>query len=149
MSEMISDEQWAFQVVTNHEEQYSIWPEHKEIPEGWMAVGSPGTKEECLDYIERVWTDMRPRSLRVEMRNSQTDPLQGIEGGEKTQDEIRSAIEETLSRHEDRVEEYADGRPELFGWFLARVLEAMEEDEANPDDVRAHLDAQLPDIYAE
>ena len=26
-----------------------------------------GTKEQCLEYIEKVWTDMRPKSLRDEM----------------------------------------------------------------------------------
>ncbi|WP_339413596.1 MbtH family protein [Pseudomonas sp. EA_35y_Pfl2_R5] len=53
-----------FLVVVNHEEQYSIWPDYKEVPEGWRAVDKQGTKEECLAYIESVWTDMRPLSLR-------------------------------------------------------------------------------------
>jgi MbtH protein len=54
-------------VVINHEEQYSIWPEYKEIPNGWTAAGKSGTKQECLDYIKEVWTDMRPLSLRKQM----------------------------------------------------------------------------------
>lgn len=53
-----------FNVVVNHEEQYSIWPDYKAIPNGWRAVGKSGNKKECLDYIEQVWTDMRPLSLR-------------------------------------------------------------------------------------
>jgi uncharacterized protein YbdZ (MbtH family) len=53
-----------FLVVFNHEEQYSIWPEGREIPLGWTAEGTVGTKDECLAHIERVWTDMRPKSLR-------------------------------------------------------------------------------------
>ena len=57
----------VFQVVVNHEEQYSIWPDYKEIPKGWRAVGKSGFKKECLDYIEEVWTDMRPLSLRHHM----------------------------------------------------------------------------------
>ena len=57
----------VFQVVVNHEEQYSIWPDYKEIPQGWRAVGKSGFKKECLDYIEEVWTDMRPLSLRRHM----------------------------------------------------------------------------------
>ena len=48
----------------NHEEQYSIWPADREVPLGWKAVGKQGTRQECLDYIEEVWTDMRPLSLR-------------------------------------------------------------------------------------
>jgi MbtH protein len=54
-------------VVVNHEEQYSIWPEYKEIPKGWRAVGKIGPKAECLAYIEEVWTDIRPLSLRKHM----------------------------------------------------------------------------------
>ena len=33
------DENTEFQVVANHEEQYSIWPDYKAIPAGWRAVG--------------------------------------------------------------------------------------------------------------
>jgi MbtH protein len=54
-------------VVIDHEEQYSIWPADREIPPGWKAEGTEGTKQECLDHIERVWMDMRPLSLRKEM----------------------------------------------------------------------------------
>lgn len=53
-----------FRVVVNHEEQYSIWPTHKEIPNGWRDVGKEGLKTECLAYIAEVWTDMRPLSVR-------------------------------------------------------------------------------------
>ncbi|MES2820923.1 MAG: MbtH family NRPS accessory protein [Pseudomonadota bacterium] len=57
-----------FLVVVNHEEQYSIWPDYKALPEGWRAVDQQGSKEECLAYIETVWTDMRPLSLRQAMQ---------------------------------------------------------------------------------
>ncbi len=53
-----------FTVVLNHEEQYSIWPDGRELPDGWRAVGRTGTEQECLDHIDEVWTDMRPLSLR-------------------------------------------------------------------------------------
>lgn len=56
-----------YYVVVNHEEQYSIWPEYKEVPKGWRAVGKTGLKQECLDYIKDMWTDMRPLSLRKHM----------------------------------------------------------------------------------
>ena len=64
---MFEDPDTVFTVVVNHEEQYSIWPEDREIPAGWNAVGKTGPKKECLDYIEEVWTDMRPLSLRRAM----------------------------------------------------------------------------------
>lgn len=51
-------------VVVNHEEQYSIWPEWKQIPKGWRPAGRSGSKEECLTWVKEVWTDMTPLSLR-------------------------------------------------------------------------------------
>ena len=56
-----------YKVVMNHEEQYSIWPADRENALGWNDVGKVGTKAECLAYIEEVWTDMRPLSLRRKM----------------------------------------------------------------------------------
>jgi MbtH protein len=64
---MWDDENQIFTVVINHEEQYSIWPVDREFPLGWKAIGKEGSKQECLDYIEEVWTDMRPLSLRKKM----------------------------------------------------------------------------------
>jgi MbtH protein len=57
----------TYLVVMNHEEQYSIWPDGREIPLGWKATGPKGTKQDCLAHIETVWTDMRPLSLRLKM----------------------------------------------------------------------------------
>jgi MbtH protein len=56
-----------YSVVMNAEEQYSIWPEGRELPSAWTAAGKSGTKAECLAYIEEVWIDMRPLSLRRHM----------------------------------------------------------------------------------
>jgi MbtH protein len=56
-----------YSVVINHEEQYSIWPADREKPNGWKTEGFVGSKQECLDHIEEVWTDMRPLSLRRQM----------------------------------------------------------------------------------
>jgi MbtH protein len=57
----------AYSVVVNHEEQYSIWLVGRPLPSGWSEVGVQGLKGECLDHIDRVWTDMRPLSLRKAM----------------------------------------------------------------------------------
>ncbi len=57
----------TYLVVLNDEEQYSIWAAGREIPAGWTAEGTQGTREECLARIDQVWTDMRPRSLRERM----------------------------------------------------------------------------------
>jgi MbtH protein len=68
MSTSIFDnEEVTFEVVLNHEEQYSIWPADRDVPDGWRKAGKSGKKAECLAYIEEVWTDMRPLSLRKHM----------------------------------------------------------------------------------
>ena len=60
----------TYKVVLNHEEQYSIWPAQRANPLGWNDAGKEGTKEECLEYIKTVWTDMRPLSLRKKMESA-------------------------------------------------------------------------------
>jgi MbtH protein len=62
-----SEDTTLYQVVVNHEEQYSIWPVGRELPLGWREAGKSGSKEECLAYVKEVWTDMRPLSLRKKM----------------------------------------------------------------------------------
>lgn len=57
----------TYVVVVNDEEQYSIWPVHLDVPAGWRDAGKTGSKADCLAYVDRVWTDMRPRSLRERM----------------------------------------------------------------------------------
>jgi MbtH protein len=64
------DDTLTYRVVVNHEEQYSIWPAHKEIPAGWRDTGKQGLKADCLSYVESVWTDMRPLSLRRKMEDA-------------------------------------------------------------------------------
>jgi MbtH protein len=60
-------DQTVYRVVMNHEEQYSIWPVDKDIPAGWSDAGRQGPRADCLAYIDEVWTDMRPKSLRDAM----------------------------------------------------------------------------------
>ncbi|MEV8287848.1 MbtH family protein [Streptomyces niveus] len=60
----------TYQVLVNHEEQYSLWPADREIPAGWHAEGKTGSKADCLAHINEVWTDMRPLSLRKKMEEA-------------------------------------------------------------------------------
>lgn len=59
--------QQRFAVVVNDEEQYSIWAHDQDPPAGWRRTGFTGARDECLAHIDQVWTDLRPRSLRVAM----------------------------------------------------------------------------------
>jgi MbtH protein len=67
MSSADEEDKTIYKVVLNHEEQYSIWPADRENAPGWRDAGKTGLKAECLAYIEEVWTDMRPLSLRKQM----------------------------------------------------------------------------------
>jgi MbtH protein len=60
--------QRTYVVLMNDEEQYSLWPKGRAIPNGWRAVGKEGTESECSAYVDEVWTDMRPLSLRRQMQ---------------------------------------------------------------------------------
>lgn len=67
---MSTEDNVTYRVVINHEEQYSIWPADRETPAGWRDGGVVGPKAECLAHIDKVWTDMRPLSLRVAMQEA-------------------------------------------------------------------------------
>ena len=65
------EDEMIYKVVVNHEEQYSIWPADRENPLGWKDAGKSGVKAECLAFINEVWTDMRPLSLRKKMAEAE------------------------------------------------------------------------------
>ena len=56
-----------FRVIVNEEEQYSLWPSEKTIPDGWSDTEVTGTADECKQWVDVNWTDMRPKSLRLRM----------------------------------------------------------------------------------
>jgi len=64
MDNPFDDVEAAFLVLVNHEGQYSLWPAFRAPPPGWDTVGPRGARQDCLDWIETQWTDMRPASLR-------------------------------------------------------------------------------------
>jgi MbtH protein len=68
------DDAALYLVLMNKEEQYSFWPKGVAVPDGWKVV-KEGTRSECGKYVNEVWTDMRPLSLRKHMEEFQTDQL--------------------------------------------------------------------------
>jgi MbtH protein len=60
------DDNTIYLVLMNCEEQYSLWPKHIAVPNGWKVM-KEGTRAECGQYVNEVWTDMRPLSLRKHM----------------------------------------------------------------------------------
>ncbi len=59
-----------FFVLINAEEQYSLWPAIRPIPNGWHVRLGPESKSACEAYIETNWTDIRPLSARLPTRTS-------------------------------------------------------------------------------
>ena len=60
----LSNENQCFQVIISHDGYYSLWCCDEAIPLYWNSTGKEGTKQDCLNYIDEVWSDMRPLSLR-------------------------------------------------------------------------------------
>ena len=54
-----------YRVVMNADEQYSVWAVDDDLPPGWVAEGHRGSRDECLDHVERVWTDQTPARTRI------------------------------------------------------------------------------------
>lgn len=52
-----------YTVLVNEEGQHSLWPEIIDVPAGWRVVFGADTRDACVAYVEREWTDIRPASL--------------------------------------------------------------------------------------
>jgi MbtH protein len=57
------DEDAQYLVLINDEGQHSLWPVFADVPDGWEVIFGEAGRQECLDFIEKNWTDMRPKSL--------------------------------------------------------------------------------------
>ena len=67
MANPFEDPDAGYLVLVNDENQHSLWPVSVTVPDGWKTVFGEAGRQECLDYVERSWTDMRPKSLRERM----------------------------------------------------------------------------------
>ena len=63
------DPEASYLVLVNDEGQHSVWPVFVNVPDGWKTVFGKAPRQECIDYIEKSWTDMRPKSLIEAMKN--------------------------------------------------------------------------------
>lgn len=92
------DDTTVYKVVVNHEEQYSIWPDYKEMPLGWKDVGKSGLKPDCLEYIKEVWIDMRPLSLRKQMEAAERRAQQPPPPPAKAETSGKSKTDDLVTR---------------------------------------------------
>lgn len=63
MDNPFDDDSGTFYALVNDENQHSLWPVFAEVPAGWTIVFGEDSRQACLDYVEKNWTDMRPASL--------------------------------------------------------------------------------------
>jgi MbtH protein len=53
----------TYVVLINEEGQHSLWPTFTDVPGGWSVAFGEANRDDCLAYIEKNWTDLRPKSL--------------------------------------------------------------------------------------
>ena len=70
MTNPFDDDSGTFLVLVNDEGQHSLWPVFADVPDGWKVIFGEDGRQECLDFIEKSWTDMRPKSLIREMEEN-------------------------------------------------------------------------------
>ncbi|GAA1637077.1 MbtH protein [Actinoplanes couchii] len=67
MTNPFEDPDGRYLVLVNAEDQHSLWPSFVDVPAGWTVAFGEESRDACLAYVERTWTDLRPRSLRDQM----------------------------------------------------------------------------------
>lgn len=70
MTNPFEDTDAQYRVLVNDENQHSLWPVFAEVPDGWTVGHEAADRQDCLDFVERNWTDMRPKSLAERMADS-------------------------------------------------------------------------------
>ena len=80
-----------YYVLINDEGQHSLWPVFADVPKGWEVIFGEDGRQACLDFIEKNWTDMRPKSLIRQMEADAAARQNGASGnGAATEKEIAS-----------------------------------------------------------
>lgn len=59
MTSPFEDQGISYSILINGEGQYSLWPATLEVPGGWTVAFAQRSRQECLDYVNRVWTSLR------------------------------------------------------------------------------------------
>lgn len=80
MTNPFDDTEGTFSVLINHELQHSLWPQFAPVPNGWTRVYGPSGHDDCLDYVEKNWTDMRPASLIASMERAAAQRAESLVG---------------------------------------------------------------------
>lgn len=92
------DEDANYFVLINDEGQHSLWPVFVDVPDGWEVIFGEDGRQACLDFIEKNWTDMRPKSLIKAMEEDAAARSNGDSGnGSKGKKKRTVSKEEKVS----------------------------------------------------
>jgi MbtH protein len=114
----------TYKVVVNEEEQYSIWPAHRENARGWRDAGKTGTQPECTAYIEEVWTDRRPLSLQKEEKRNAFNATIAANARNDREDTTSYKV---VVNHEEQYSIWPADRENALGWNDAGKSGTKEE----------------------
>jgi MbtH protein len=95
MANPFEDENGVYHVLINDEGQHSLWPSFIDVPQGWTIVHKADSRSACLEFINRNWTDMRPRSLIEKMEGR-------AEGGEVVQGQAEPWTDDLQGEHQTK-----------------------------------------------
>jgi MbtH protein len=84
MTNPFEDEKGIYHVLINDEGQHSLWPTFIDVPKGWTIVHKSDSRAACLEFINKHWTDMRPKSLIERMKQSAATGQQKEEASPKS-----------------------------------------------------------------
>jgi MbtH protein len=51
----------VYLLIRDQSRLYSIWPTHREAPDGWTDTGRHGSLDECMAYVRDEWAKDRSR----------------------------------------------------------------------------------------
>lgn len=88
------DEDANYFVLINDEGQHSLWPVFVDVPDGWEVIFGEDGRQVCLDFIEKNWTDMRPKSLIKAMEEDAAARSNGGSGNGASGKKKRTASKE-------------------------------------------------------
>lgn len=55
--------QGRFFILENAQRQFSLWPEHCELPPGWRVVSGPALPDLCNAWLKDNWATLQPISF--------------------------------------------------------------------------------------
>jgi phthiocerol/phenolphthiocerol synthesis type-I polyketide synthase D len=89
MAVAVSSTPSLFRVLVNSQGRYSLWPAAKATPVGWSQALAACSKQDCLAFIGRTWTQLnvRPRTVSFSLM------FFGGDEGKGAPDKYRTVIE--------------------------------------------------------